>query len=206
MNAPLGAGKQEGTVLHRLISARPWVIAGALAAFLAATPASAVTLGFYCITNNLAADCATGEAQMSVDVSDLGGGQVSFLFSNAGPNASSITDIYFDDGTLLGIASVNSGPGTDFAQGASPPNLPGGESISPPFETTTGFLADSEPPVQPNGANPGEWVEIVFDLAGGGTFADVLAELTNGDLRIGIRVQGYAGGGSESLVNVPLPA
>lgn len=198
-------GSREGIVHAR--SRLPNVgILGVLAATcLAATPASALSLGFYCITNNLAGDCAIGEAQMSVDVTDIGGGQVSFLFSNAGPSASSITDIYFDDGTLLGIASVNSGPGTDFAQGASPPNLPGADNVSPPFQVTAGFLADSDPPVQPNGANPGEWVEIIFDLDGGGTFADVIDELTTGELRIGIRVQGYASGGSESLINVPVP-
>jgi hypothetical protein len=46
---------------------------------------------------------------------------------------------------------------------------------------------------------------IVFDLQGGGTFADILAELTNGDLRIGLHVQGFTGGGSESFVNNPIP-
>jgi len=172
---------------------------------LAATPVGALPIGFSCITNNNAGDCAIGAAQLSVDVTDAGGGQVSFLFQNAGPSASSIADIYFDDGTLLGIAAINQGPGTSFSQGANPPDLPGGENASPPFEVTAGFLADSDPPAQPNGVNPGEWVEIVFDLEGGGTFADVIAELTSGVLRIGIHVQGYASGGSEGLINDPVP-
>ena len=50
---------------------------------------------------------------------------------------------------------------------------------------------------------------IVFDLVGGQIFADVLSELALGTLRIGIHVQGFAGEGSESFVNVspiPLPA
>ncbi len=38
---------------------------------------------------------------------------------------------------------------------------------------------------------------------GGMTVADVLQDLADGTLRIGIHVQGYASGGSESLVNVP---
>jgi len=33
----------------------------------------------------------------------------------------------------------------------------------------------------------------------------VLGELADGTLRIGIHVQGFATGGSESFVNVPLP-
>jgi hypothetical protein len=176
--------------------------------FVYASQAQAIPYSFTCITNNNAADCATGEAQLQVDVTDAGGGQVLFTFTNSGPNASSITDVYFDDGTLLGIASITNGTGVSFAQGASPPNLPGGASISPPFETTVGFLADSDPPAQPNGVNPGESLGILFDLQGGGTFADVVSELGTGELRIGIHVQGFAGGGSESFVNdgvVPEP-
>lgn len=46
---------------------------------------------------------------------------------------------------------------------------------------------------------------VVFDLQGGGSFADILSELTTGELRIGIHVQGFATGGSERFVNVPVP-
>jgi hypothetical protein len=41
---------------------------------------------------------------------------VNFLFTNQGPLASSITDVYFDDGTLLGIAGVTNFSGVDFSQ------------------------------------------------------------------------------------------
>lgn len=153
-----------------------------------------------CTPPNNPVNVATGVNQLSVTITDIGGGQVQFQFDNAGPLASSITDIYFDDGSLLGIASVINGPGVDFSQGANPPNLPCGENVSPPFETTAGFLADSEPPAQPNGVNPSEWVVIVFDLQGGQTFDDVVSELASGALRIGIHVQGFSDGGSESFV------
>jgi hypothetical protein len=170
------------------------------------TPVQAVTLGFDCITGNVAGDCVIGEAQLSVDVTDAGLDQVLFTFHNSGPNDSSIADVYFDDGTLLGIASIdNSDTGVDFATGASPPNLPGANNASPPFVTTAGLSADSNPPVQPNGVNPGESLGITFGLQSGGSFADVLAELANGELRIGIHVQGYASGGSEGFVNNPVP-
>ena len=65
--------------------------------------------------------------------------------------------------------------------------------------------ADSDPPVQPNGVNPGESLGITFNLAGGGTFDDVLAELGDGTLRVGIHVQAFDTGGSESFVNSPIP-
>jgi len=184
-----------------------------LTLILASSNASAVSIGFSCITNTIAGDCAIGAAQLSVEVTDIGGGQVLFDFMNAGPAASSITDVYFDDGSLLGIAGLIDNddnalgsygdPGVDFSQDASPPNLPGGNMIG--FVTTAGFLADSDPPVQPNGVNPNEMLGIVFNLHALGTFADVLSELATGELRIGIHVQGYATGGSESFVNVPVP-
>lgn len=174
------------------------------------------TLGFNNITNNNVANAAAGEAQLSVEVNAFGN-QVDFIFRNVGPAASSITDVYFDDGppnTLLSIASVINGPGVSFSQGASPGNLPGGNNASPPFQTTVGFSADSNPPVQPNGVNPGEEVTIRFNLVSGKSFADVQNAITQGGasgLRVGIHVQGFAGGGSESFVNdgpqaVPAPS
>lgn len=171
-----------------------------------ASPAAALTLGFGCISGNNLIDCGIGEAQLEVEVTAVGLTQVSFEFTNSGPAASSITDVYFDDGTLLGIASVTNGAGVDFSQGASPGNLPAGNNADPDFEATAGFTADSNPPTQPSGVNPGETLTIVFDLQGGGDFQDILDELASGALRIGIHVQGYSGGGSESFVNVPEPS
>jgi hypothetical protein len=163
-----------------------------------------------CSTNN-AGDVTIGEAQMEVEVTDLGNGQVLFTFRNLGPNASSIADVYFDDGTLLGIADLidadqNSGDaGVDFSQGASPGDLPAGNNCpGGAFQATAGFTADSDPPTQPNGVNPNESLGVIFDLQAGQTFADVLTDLSTGALRIGIHVQGYASGGSESFVNNPL--
>lgn len=189
------------------------LVGASLAGLLPATSASALPIQFGCITGNLAGDCAIGEAQLAVELTDLGSGQVLFTFSNSGPAASSITGVYFDDGTLLGIAGLIDSdddalgsfgdPGVDFSQGASPPDLPGGNTVG--FQTTAGFLADSDPPVQPNGVNPLQTLGVVFDLQFGGTFADVVSELVSGELRIGIHVQGFASGGSESFVNVPVP-
>ena len=175
------------------------------ALWFAAGPSSAATLSFGCITNTIAGDCAIGAAQASVDVTDPGGGEVLFTFHNAGPAASSIADVYFDDGSLLAIAFIINGPGVSFSQGASPPDLPGGNLASPPFTVTAGFSADSDAPVQPNGVNPGEALGIRFTLQGGASTLDVLDDLADGSLRIGIHVQGFATGGSESFVNVPEP-
>jgi hypothetical protein len=171
-----------------------------------AAPSSAVTLGFSCITNNIAGDCTIAEAQMSVDVTDPGGGLIDFKFNNVGAAASSITDVYWDDGALLGIFSITNTPGlVEFANPAVPANLPGANGASPPFVATAGFSADSLPPTQPLGVNPGEMLIVTYTLMGGMTFADAIQDLTDGSLRIGMHVQGYASGGSESLVNNPVP-
>lgn len=184
------------------------VLLAAMTGLLGVTAASADTFTFVNITNNDVMDAAIGEAQLSVDVEAEGLAQVRFTFHNTGTDAASVTDVYFDDGTLLGIAQIidsddgtGGDAGVDFSPGASPPNLPGGETLTPPFQVTAGFLADSDPAVQANGVNPGETLVIIFDLQSGSTFADVLADLNSGALRIGIHVQGYASGGSESYVN-----
>jgi len=172
-------------------------------------PVSAqVTYSFENITNNSATNAAIGENQLFVDVSDAGSGQVLFTIQNIGPEASSITDVYFYDGALLSLAAINNTAGVQFSQGSTPPNLPGGTNIIPNFVVTAGLSADSDSPVQPNGVNPGESLGITFDLQGGSTFNDVLNGLDDGSLRVGIHVQGFADGASESFVNdgvIPTP-
>lgn len=187
---------------------------------LTALPAHALLLGFQGITNTSAANTSIGEAQLLVDVmlADAVKGLVSFRFFNTGPEASSITDVYFDDGSLLAIAQlidaddgINGDLGVDFSVSADPPNLPGGNLATPSFQVTAGFSADSDPEVQANGVNPGEELIVLFTLQSGQTFAHVQDELDTGELRIGIHVQGIGSGGSESFVNdgnaqVPEPA
>lgn len=163
---------------------------------------AAPTYSFVNITNNDAGNAAIGEAQLFVELLDPGSSQVTFMFTNTGPEASSITDVYFDDGSLLGIASINDSlPGVEFSQSATPHDLPGRNNVAPPFETTAGFSVDSDPPVQPYGVNPLEWLGITFDLAAGRSFGDVESDLASGALRIGIHVQGFPNDGSESFIN-----
>jgi PEP-CTERM motif len=202
-------------MLSKLSLSRIFVVllASTLSPMLFVSASQAVTLGFGCISNNDATQCGIGVSQLSVEVVDIGGDQVRFDFMNIGSIESSITDVYFDDGTLLGIATlvdadegIGGDPGVDFSVGGAPPDLPAGNSITPAFETTAGFLADSDSPSVPTtGVNPGETLGVIFDLVFPGSFADILAELANGDLRVGIHLQSIDGGGSESFVNLPIP-
>jgi hypothetical protein len=181
------------------------VSAASVALVLMATPkeAAAITYTFYGITNNdpTGAAIAAGEAQLSVGVTDAGNGQILFTFFNSGPAASSIADIYFDDSSLLSSFQIINGSGVSFSPDANPSNLPGGNTTSPAFAAT--FSADSDAPAQSMGVNPGESVGILFDLQPGSTFADAIAALNNGDLRVGLHVQDFAGGYSEGFINGP---
>ena len=170
------------------------------------TEANAAMYGFYNISANNVTDAAIGEAQLAVDVTDAGGGQVLFTFYHIASEACSITDVYFDDGSLLGLASIdNSDPGVSFTQNATPGELPAANNATPPFVTTADFSADSIQPPPFYGVNPGETLGISFSLQGTQTYWDVIDELNNATLRIGIHVQAFASGGSESFVNTPLP-
>lgn len=190
-------------LLALLVSAKP---------ALAAPPTPDFTMYFsYSCSNNLPGDVAGSIGQFSVEIADLGSNQAAFTFYNLGSFQSSITDVYFDDGVLLGIAYITEGPGTNFSQGATPRDLPGGNNCTPPFAVSHDFSADSDS--QPNGRQingvnnttptPDEYVTIVFDLLVGTTYADLVGQLNSGLVRIGIHVQGYASGGSESFVTGP---
>lgn len=197
-----------------------WIsLAGALLLAVLTSAASAATLHFSCLSGNRAADCQIGEAQLSVDVSDLGGGQVEFRFRNQGPAASAVAAVYFDAGSALDSiaylidADVPGGhPGVNFTAGsAAPGNVPSWKQADPDFLTSPGMLAGANAPSPFNGINPGEWLGIVFNLQTAYSFADLLRELVDSELRIALHVRAFASGGSESFIStsptvVPLPA
>jgi len=169
------------------------------------------TYGFYNITNNNAANAAAGEAQLSVEVSDQGTGLVGFKFINNGPADCVITEIYFQDGSILEFVSIDELlPGVDFQEeevgNVNPKNLPGGKSIAPQFIADTAFSIQPNNPAPHLGVGPGECVEVIYALQPLKTHMDVINELNNTDMRIGIHVQSFINGGSESFVNIPEPA
>ena len=156
------------------------------------------------ITNNVVDDLAD---QLVVSVSDPGGGKVTFAFENDVDINSSITDIYFYDGTFIsGDPEISSSSGVSFDTGASPPILPGYGGSA-----TAVASADSDTPVAANGIdNADEWLTLTFDLQR--TYADVLAGLNAGTFVIGLHVQSidsisYTGSTSDSYITsvVPVP-
>jgi PEP-CTERM motif len=177
-----------------------------LVALAAPSPALATPFGFSCVSSNTT-DCAVLQTQLHLDVTLNAGSptMVDFLFTNTGPAASSITDVYFDDAVpaLLGLpGTITESSGVKFSAGCTPGNLPGGTLIG----FSTDYCADSNSPVQPNGVNPGEWLRLTYTLQPNTTLAQVLAALDSGQYRVGIHVQGFADGGSVSGVAGPPPA
>ncbi|NET40103.1 MAG: hypothetical protein F6K19_50560 [Cyanothece sp. SIO1E1] len=168
-------------------------------------PAQAFTFNFKNITNNSSTNAAIGESQLFLEVTDAGNGQALFTFLNQGPDAASITQIYFDDednSILSDIALVDdSAGGVSFEEARRPGNLPGGNPID--FDADFEVSPTSRGGVANNGISPTESLGITFDLAG--TFDNLINELSNGELMVGFHVQAFQDGGSESFVSVRPP-
>lgn len=182
-------------------------VAFAVAALLASASSAeaAVSYSFTGVSNNNATNTSIGEANLSMLVSDNGGGFVRFDFFNSGPEASSITDVYFDDAVdpslfVTPIHEIINSSGVSFSEGASPRDLPSGGD----FDATRGLTADSDTPMlTANGVNPGETLGVVLQLDNGHSYGDVLTALSDESLRVGLHVQAFANGGSESFINTP---
>jgi len=170
------------------------------------------------ITNN-PVDANPLPTQLAVDVTFIdnptGSDQVSFKFFNYGPIASSIAQIYFDDlennQYLSTPVTINNELGVGFVAGATPADLPGGNNISPSFSATQVFNTSANNPAPTNGVNPGEFVELIFDLTNNYPFAQLISELQEGitgDLRLAMHVISIPYGtttNSNSYVHTPIP-
>jgi hypothetical protein len=179
-----------------------------------ASSSEAAVFGFTAL--NTSDPNAVAASQFKMEVTDNLNGSVTFKFTNVGPLASSICDVYFDDGAYFGNPfGLAYSSGVIFTAGAAPGELPGGESIG--FQTSAGLSADSDPAVQPNGVsntvNGEEWLSIKFTLINGKTFNDVINGLAAGlayqnqgqeTIRVGLHVQGFANEGSLSFINGPI--
>jgi len=126
-------------------------------------------------------------------------------FYNDSPIASSVGGLYFEKGPLDTVVALELGDGTFFEEGGNPARLPGGRSITPPFETA--YVVRALPPTFQNGIGPAEQLTLIFDLAPNTTFDDLITQLHSGELRIGIHVIGLPDGSSLSAINnTPEPA
>jgi len=177
-------------------------------AVLAVSSAHAVVYDFEVFTTNgIYSDSLDG---MSVEVTN-GLGFVDLTFRNGAAVQSTISKMFFDDGSLLGVDSITNNPSyTNFSSPATMGEFPSGHTLNPPFLADREFNTGAGSPPPGKGVNNGdlvnEWVIVTFELINGGTLADVLAELNSEVLRIGIHITNLTDGSSESAILVPEPA
>lgn len=181
--------------------------------------ANSMSYDFYNLTHNSSIDLS-GQLQVTVwDAAQanneyatkvsLTGNEVLFTFTNDVGIGSNIHEIYFDDGSLLALSTVYNSLGgfTNYTPGASPDELPGGNTAVPPFITTDNFLVDSTGnPV--NGVNTSDDIlGIAFTLQGTQSYDHVVAELNSGALRVGLHIGSIEGADddSDSYINNPVP-
>jgi hypothetical protein len=169
---------------------------------------------------------------VSVEQGDAAG-TVRFVFKNTAPTSfgsARISEIYFDD-TLAGLLAlpmllkqdyagnvdvnfVTDAAGNGGQPQTNPGELPDGNTLASPFNTTDGgglrfYSADSSP--ADAGLNSGETLGITFSLKNGATIASVMAAMnlaginggtgsTDTNLRIGLHVTGIPGDGSLAFI------
>lgn len=184
-------------------------VAVAAALVCAAEAQANFTFGFAAVSNNRSADVQMGQSQLLLTITQGANNTVNFRFSNTGPNQMTIGRIFFDDRRPsldhdedeANITYSNSGIGF---QGEDGGNLPAGNTLDPDFNTSFAFYADNP---RPNyGVNRGEWAQFNIALRAGRTLQSVLADMASGALRVGIHVQNFASGGSESFIAGGTPA
>jgi hypothetical protein len=170
--------------------------------------ASAAIIGqatFVCLNDSSAA-CATLGSQMQIQATDEApAGQIDIRIRNLGPVDSIIGEVFFDTGStaylesIASIAQIGSG-NVQFVDAGAGGTLPGGNGNPYKFSTDFGVARVSKGGID-NGINPGEQLQIIFNLADGKTLAD-LKNVTGGPLdlsklRVGIHVQAIDGLGIE---------
>ncbi len=173
---------------------------------LCAPSAKADWLSFENITHNDPHDAAIGEAQFGLNISEYASGQVLFEYANQGPEPCTLTQIYLEKGMPLELNSIWNNPGlVQFTADPKLQDLPGGKSLDPNFLADKLLSAGADAPSPHLGVNPGESLAMLYDLDEDTSYETFLQQLKDQYLRVGIHVQAFESGGSESYIAVPEP-
>lgn len=181
----------------------------------AAAHAGTTSLSFFQIPSSNGNVDISSQLEVLVDAVAGDPGSVDFTFSNNIGVDSAVSEVYFDDAAgVLSSGSLFSQTGASFSYGsAAPPDLPGGNSISPQFNVTSDFKADAQGPPSRGLSTASDQLVLRFSLASMTGLSDVMSALESGDLRIGMHVKSIGdNGGSDSYVSlaptaiIPTPA
>ncbi len=156
--------------------------------FLCLTPAMADPV-FYFNSSSLDGNTTLDGSQFKLTISsEAGGTQIGFLFSNLGPVASNLTEIYWHDSLRL-LNGYVTPLQTGWSDSASPGHLPGGNPSDAYWSPEADVGSDASA-----GLSPGESAKFFFYLAGNHTPADVAGAIASGAMPIGIHVRSIDGG------------
>lgn len=178
--------------------------------------ASAATYGFTCITSGLPCTTVGDTDQILVDITNPMNNEVRFFFTNdAGGLDTNVRNIYWDS-SLLSYSSptIANGPGTDFVANGNPPDLPVGNTLTPPFQSD--FNVSATAPAPFNGIGLGEQLAVTLMLAPNVSFQEFLASIGD-ESRIGLNLVAFGGslvieGGGGGIIPdpniavIPVPA
>ena len=174
-----------------------------VAVCLVAGRADAIPLmSFDCITDNLASDCAIGEAQLSGSVV-ASNGDALLTIQMSGPADGVVEQVFIESNIVSAISFSGSGGIVNFTGDGSPAGtLPGGTGVG--FVTSVSASADNPQPRHGIGRHNQDATSLQFGIflltLLGGDFNDLLS-----DLRVGVHVIAFESDGSESFVTEPVP-
>ena len=173
-----------------------WLVAAVC--LTTAGAASATSFSFHCISGDGGGACMIPADDLWADVQDEGAGVFSISLHNESGVRSPLTSLFVEDvdGLIAGLVSIGGSPGVSFEHGGKPPGLPSGTNED--FEEHWTFSALSPKPK--NGVGSGEELTIVFTIADGVSYEDVIAAMTAGTLRLGVHAPPFGAGGNHSFV------
>ncbi len=202
------------------------VLGVVLAGVCGTTTYGAATFGFTSVSASSSADAAIGQSQFFMDVLDESARRVRFDFRNTGPAASSITQIFFEERTdvlepvLVSVTPITvAGSGVAFVRTPTIPTVVTNElseqfTIPPqllfgarfePLTVAPELTLTATPPVIAHGIGPGESLGVVGNLSDDIVTSQFLSRLEDGTVRVALRAQGFADGGTATFLNNTSP-
>lgn len=173
------------------------------------------------------ANGAIGEAQLSVTVNDYTGdiadedNDVFFAFRNVGPDQCYISNVYFYDGVLLDLSRllVPDDESVAFVEDTEPKNdMPAVKPLIAKYDVSLIGAAGKDgaaangvnnvdfPEGDPLFGTGTEWLGVLFTLDNSSyTYLDVVEGMIIGDIIVGVKLQGFADGDSQTFTTIPAP-